>query len=155
QTETGLRSVLCRCCRSLTTAVRPRVELLQVKKTKKATRCPSKEPAKAAPLVLLLLLSLQLAQAAPSRPRDAPIAMRLPRPTWRCQRLLPSRRAGEFQFQHGPLCHRFNGALLPLRLLLWLLLLGQPAPQLAFRAEPAAGMARAMSLRDSGVAMAT
>uniref|UniRef100_A0A1I8F780 Uncharacterized protein n=1 Tax=Macrostomum lignano TaxID=282301 RepID=A0A1I8F780_9PLAT len=36
-----------------------------------------------------------------------------------------------------------------------LLLLGQPAPQLAFRAEPAAGMARAMSLRDSGVAMAT
>ncbi|PAA94096.1 hypothetical protein BOX15_Mlig030474g1 [Macrostomum lignano] len=32
---------------------------------------PVKGTCKAAPLVLLLLLSLQLAQAAPSRPRDA------------------------------------------------------------------------------------
>uniref|UniRef100_A0A1I8F544 Alginate_lyase domain-containing protein n=1 Tax=Macrostomum lignano TaxID=282301 RepID=A0A1I8F544_9PLAT len=40
-----------------------RVELLN--------KMPVKGTCKAAPLVLLLLLSLQLAQAAPSRPRDA------------------------------------------------------------------------------------
>uniref|UniRef100_A0A1I8J668 SPX domain-containing protein n=1 Tax=Macrostomum lignano TaxID=282301 RepID=A0A1I8J668_9PLAT len=47
------------------------ISLKTSQETKKATRCPSKEPAKLRRLVLLLLLSLQLAQAAPSRPRDA------------------------------------------------------------------------------------